>query len=349
MDSYPGATNINFLGQAAEGQSINTGGTTKVKSRVIDGFVKGPQSSSNLKSKVARGLHQRGQKAHTLMRGALKKPDGSAIKIQSLRPGFNPERELRAKQTAQHTKVERFGGFVSSQTNNSGKPAGRPALQGGVINRQAPKAAQAAAAAGTVMPSMVTSASHAKLERMLDEALTKANAHKRAMKYEAARHFWQKPGFFNKKRWTKLGIVLVLVLAASSFIAWQKVPQLSVKLAGMRAHIDASIPSYEPAGYAVNGPAKAIHNAVTIQYASADDKSKVYTVKEQPSNQDSSSLIADNSAPGLQVQTARANGIPIVIVQNKVMCVSNGVKTTITNRANLSPDELLNIAKGICA
>lgn len=282
------------------------------------------------------------------MRGALKKPSGSISKIQNLRPGLNPERELRAKLTAKHTKIDRFGGFVSSAAKESPSSARQSVLQGEVIKRSDAKPLKTSAA-GEVMPSMVASASHAKLERMLDEALTKANAHKQAMRYDAARHFWQKPGFFSKKRWTKLSLLLIIVLAASSFVAWQKIPQLSVKLAAMRAHVDASIPSYEPAGYSVNGPAKAINNAVTIQYASADDKSKVYTVKEQPSNKDSISLIADNSSPGQQIQTAQANGIPIVIIKNKVKCVSNGVETTVTNQANLAPDELLNIAKSLCA
>jgi hypothetical protein len=117
----------------------------------------------------------------------------------------------------------------------------------------------------------------------------------------------------------------------------------------MRAHVDALVPSYQPVGYSVNGPAKALDHAVAIQYASSANKSKIYTIQEQLSNQDSSSLIANNSSHGQQVQTTQANGIPIIIIQNRVECVSNGIETTITNQANLSPDELLNIAKGVCA
>ncbi len=282
------------------------------------------------------------------MRGALKKPAEPLNKIQNLRPGFNPQREIRAKQTAKHNKVDRFGGFVSS-TNKLVENRGKePLLQGEVISRTAPKRARSSAASA-VMPSMVASASHARLERMLDEALTTADAHKQAMRYEAARHFWQKPGFFNKKRWMKLSVLLITMLGVSFFVAWQKIPQLSVKLAGMQAHVDAAIPGYKPSGYALSGPAKAANHGVTIQYASAEDKNKIYTVQEQSSNQDSTSLIADNSSPSQAVQTAQANGIPIVIVRNKVKCVSNGTMTTITNKAGLSPDELLSIAKSVCA
>lgn len=341
MDSYPGTTNINFLGDnKAKGQVINSKGGNTVKSRVIDGFVKGPQTT-------ARGLHQRSQKAQTLMRGTLKKPSASVNRTPSRHTSSNPLREIRAKQTATHSKVERFGGFVSSMKTNE-RSAKEPLLHGEIMNTAIPKRPKPQAAANA-LPSMVTSASHQRLERMLDAALTRADSHKEALKYESARHFWQKPGFFSKKRWLKLSVLALLMLGICSFIAWQKVPEISLKLASLRAHVDASVPSYKPVGYAISGPAEAQNHAVTLSYKAVRDKSIGYTIEEQASDQDSSTLIADNSSPNQQVQTTQANGIPIVIIRNKVKCVSNGIETTITNQANLSADELLNIAKSICA
>lgn len=310
-----------------------------VKSKVIDGFVKGPQTT-------AHGLHQRSQKAQTLMRGALKKPAASVNRMPNRWTSSNPQRELRAKQTATHSKVERFGGFVSSIKTNE-RSAKEPLFHGEVMKAATPKKPKPQAAA--VLPSMVTSASHQRLERMLDVALTQADSHKEALKYESARHFWQKPGFFSKKRWLKLSVLALLILGICSFIAWQKVPEISLKLASLRAHVDASAPSYKPVGYAISGPAAAQNHAVTLSYKAAGNKSIGYTVEEQASGQDSSTLIADNSSPNQQVQTTQANGIPIVIIKNKVKCVSNGIETTITNQANLSADELLSIAKSICA
>ena len=114
----------------------------------------------------------------------------------------------------------------------------------------------------------------------------------------------------------------------------------------MRTHVNASVPSYQPVGYSLSGPAEVSDQTVSLKYASPEGE---YTVEEQSSGQDSSSLIADSSSPGQRVQTTQANGVPIIIVQNKVKCVSGGVETTITNQANLSPDELLNIARGVCA
>ena len=342
MGSYPGTVQTNFLGQRlAKGKVISAvKNANHVPNQVIDGFVKAPQSSSPLTHKAARqvsatahGLHRRGQKAQTLVRGALKSPAGGFNnRIQNLKPGLNPQREARAKQTAKHAKVNRFGGQVSTAETSPRKPV----LQGEVISRPVHRRAQPqpSATAAVAMPSMVTSASHHQIERMLDSALMRADSHKQAMKYQAARHFWQKPGFLGRHRWLKLSSLAVLVLGVSFFIAWQKVPQLSIRVAGMRAHLSATTPAYKPSGYSFS-PASAEKNSVTMKYASSGDKTKAYIVKEQPSNQDSDSLMADNTSSGQQVQTAQANGVPIIIVQGRAMCVSNHIKATITDKSGL--------------
>jgi hypothetical protein len=249
--------------------------------------------------------------------------------------------KLRAKQTGKHSKVERFGGHVST----AGPKAQTEVLQGEIVNRRAVVKPQPPAAA---MPSMVTSASHHRIERMLDAALLKADSHKQAMKYQAAKHFWQKPGFLGRRHGLKLGAMAFLVLGLGFFVAWQKVPGLSVRVAGMRAHLSATAPAYRPAGYSF-APASANNNVVTMKYASTVDKSKSYVVSEQSSSKNSGSIMDDSAAAGQQVQTAQANGVPIVIVAHKAICVNQGIKTTVDdNQANLSPNELLSIAKGVC-
>jgi hypothetical protein len=339
VGSYPGTVQINFLGQnKAKGKVISAlKNASSTPNQVIDGFVKAPQAPT-----PAGSLHHRSQKAQTLVRGALKNPAGGfSNRIQNLRPGLNPQRELRAKQTGKHSKVERFGGHVST----AGPKAQTEVLQGEIVNRRAVVKPQPPAAA---MPSMVTSASHHRIERMLDAALLKADSHKQAMKYQAAKHFWQKPGFLGRRHGLKLGAMAFLVLGLGFFVAWQKVPGLSVRVAGMRAHLSATAPAYRPAGYSF-APASANNNVVTMKYASTVDKSKSYVVSEQSSSKNSGSIMDDSAAAGQQVQTAQANGVPIVIVAHKAICVNQGIKTTVDdNQANLSPNELLSIAKGVC-
>jgi hypothetical protein len=263
-------------------------------------------------------------------------------KVQRLNPLSNPQREFRAKQTHKHNQVDRFGA-----------PAA-PAVQtitGEIIQRNAPgvpRAQTPGSPAAAVMPSMVSSASHQRLERMLDEALTRADSHKQALRYHAARHFWQRPGFLGRRTVFKLILIVIAVVAATGFVAWQKFPQLSVKLAGSRAHITASMPSYKPEGYKLAAPASAANGAVLIKYtAGQDDQS--YEISQKQSDLTSTSLAQTVVPAGAQVQTTQVAGNTVYIygLHNDAAWVNNGVLYTINNRAELSSDQIIKIVEGL--
>ena len=340
-----------------------TQGANKASSRVIDGFVKGP-SRTNVKNPTASNspkahatginyrsgrskttahqLHRQTDKAQTLMRGALKKPGVNlGAKIQRMTPGFNPEREIRARTTAKHRQVERFGNPTANKSVAQGEIIpGR----GGHSQAQTIPATTAVA-----LPSMITSASHQKLERMLDEALTKANAHKQALRYQAARHFWQRPGFLGRFAKLKLILTLVVVLSVIGFLAWQKFPVLSVKLAAARAHISASVPAYKPSGYALASPAAAKNGVVLLKYTSAADNNQSFDIAQKSSNMTSVSLAQTIVPAGAQVQTFQVGGNTVYIYgqNNDAAWVNNGVLYTISDHAKLSSDEIIKIVQGL--
>ncbi|MBX4197221.1 DUF4367 domain-containing protein [Candidatus Saccharibacteria bacterium] len=277
------------------------------------------------------------------MRGALKKPSEQlGSKIQRLTPGFNPEREVRAKITAKHSQVDRFGTPI---------PAAEPkrqTIQGEVIPRFSQPTAPDTTATAVTLPSMVTSASHQKLERMLDQALTRADAHKKALRYQAARHFWQRPSFLGRRTGIKIGLLLVLIVAAFSFAAWQKMPQLSAKLAGIRAHISASVPSYKPEGFSLAAPVSTQDGSVLMKYKSAADNAG-FELTQKQSNMTSVSLAQSVVPHGAQVQTTQVGGNTIYIYgqNNDAAWVNNGVLYTIKDNAKLSSDQIINIVKGL--
>jgi hypothetical protein len=277
------------------------------------------------------------------MRGALKKPGGQLSgQIQRLTPGFNPEREVRAKTTAKHNRVERFGNPMPAQPQ-------RQVVQGKVTPRHTGHAAAAPATASAVaLPSMITSASHQKLERMLDEALTKADAHKKALRYQAARHFWQRPSFLGRRTGMKIGLILVLVLAAIGFAAWQKMPQLSAKLAGVRAHIAASVPTYKPEGFKLMAPVSTEDGGVIMKYKSAIDNSG-FDISQKQSNMTSANLTQTVVPQGAQVQTSQVGGNTVYIYgqNNDAAWVNNGVLFKIKDNARLSSDQIINIVKSL--
>lgn len=288
-------------------------------------------------------MHRRAERAQTLVRTGLKKPVNKlSAGVGHFSGSSHPEREIRAKTTPKHVSVDRFG---------SPKAPARPAplqkaVSGELVRRnsQSRSAHQAAAP----LPSMVASASHQKLERLLDHALTNADTHKEALRYQAARHFWQRRRMSGGRRWLALGGALIVIIVGL-LAAWEKVPILSVKTAGIRAHLNPSVPSYTPDSYKLAGPAKAVSGTVDIKYVSSTDSSSSYEIIQAGSNLTSSSVGQSVVPKGAAVQTSQVNGNTVYLYgkANNAVWVNDGVLYTIKDNANLSSDELIKIVQGL--
>jgi len=280
------------------------------------------------------------------MRGALKKPsENISTRIQNLAPGLNPQREIRAKKITKHGRVQHFG--HPTPKNTAASP--RPVLQGELMNTK--PVAQSVSKSGSqtvALPSMITSASHQKIERMLDAALAQADAHKESLKYHAARHFWQRPAFLGKKHRLKLGLICLVVVFGILITAWEKLPILSVKLAAARTHVNASIPSYQPQGYQISAPAKISSGAVVIAFKSQVAGSG-YEITEQSSNLTSSNIAQSAVPQGAQVQTSHVDGNTVYIFgqNNDATWVNNGVMYTIKDHSKLSSDQIIKIVHSL--
>ncbi|HET7529042.1 MAG TPA: DUF4367 domain-containing protein [Candidatus Saccharimonadales bacterium] len=332
---------------AATGQIISAIRSKSHKTnRVIDGFISRPLKS-DAKPEPKRGrvkssqVHKGAERPRTLMRGGLKKPTPSPksdIQYQTSRPKIATQ--LRAQTIKMHAKVNRFGGTASPASDAPAK-----AVSGELVSRSRSGGDDAAKAP---LPSMITSVSHQKLERLLDEALTRADAHKEALRYQAARHFWHRRFLSGRRKW--IAVVAVFFVAAGGlFAAWRNVPQLSVKVAGMKAHVSAAVPSYKPDGFVVASPAKAVGTGVTMKYKSAADDSQTYEISQTRSHL-TSQLVSQSVVPkGAPVQTSQVNGNTVYIYgpANDAAWVNDGVLYTIKDGANLSSDQLIKIVQGL--
>lgn len=350
MSTKTGFVRYNGSGyETATGQIISAFKPATTNNQVIDGFMKSSSKTApKLTHQAAKSaqLHRRTEKTHTLARGGLKKPAKYASsRLHKLSPPSNFQREARAKTIQRHGRVNRFGGAARSAL--SAAQAAPKSLSGEIISRGRRTAHSSVNPVPAPAPSMITSVSHQKLERMLDEALVKADAHKAAMQYQAARHFWRRRWLSGPRRWVVM-LVFFLALGSSIFIAWQKVPQLSLKAASLRVHFKAVAPSYKPEGYKVSGPAKASAGAVSLTYQSGVDGSS-YVVSQSTSNL-TSAMVANTVVPhGASVQTSEVDGNTVYIygTDDNAAWVNNGVLYTIKNSANLNSDELIKIVKGI--
>ncbi len=336
---------------ASTGQIINAfKGANKRTSQVIDGFVSRPvktagQSLGQKRHQMKSAhVHKRTEKTRTLMRGGLKRP-GSTQHNQFHHNSAKPKisTQLRAKTVAKHDRVDHFG--TPSRKTASLSPK---AVSGELVNSHDQKSNSISPAASAPLPSMITSVSHQKLERMLDEALTKADSHKHALRYQAARHFWQKRWFAGPKRWL-IGLSLLVIIVSCLLVAWHKFPSLSVKAAGLRADVTAAVPSYKPEGFTLAGPASANSGVVNISYKSTTEPAQYYKISEATSSMNSR-MVAQNVVPkGEPVQTSQVAGNTIYIYgnTNDAAWVNNGVLYKIKNQAELSSDQLIHIVQGL--
>jgi len=193
------------------------------------------------------------------------------------------------------------------------------------------------------MPSMVASASHQKLERLLDEALVRADAHKKMMRKRSLNPFVR----FNRlPKWLSIIIVFLILAAAAAVIAWRDVPAVAIKVAGQQAHVSAGLPAYVPTGFSVAGPISHTNNTVTVKYKNG---SYGYDITQRSSSWNSASLAANVLAPNSQVQTSLVQGTTVYIYgdQNNATWVNNGVWYTLKNNASLSSDQILRIVQSL--
>jgi hypothetical protein len=273
---------------------------------------------------------------------ASKKPASPSKLYKSRSDGISPVRAFRAKTINKNTRVEHFGKAAVQKISAPRRTTPRPVSDRAVVAMPQSMAAKSATLA---LPSMVTSVSHQNLERMLDHALTQADAHKLALKARAKG--WRR--IFMAPKWITVGTSSLALLLLAGFFAWQNIPQISMRVADTRAHVSASVPAYTPMGYGLAGPVKSDDAQVTVNYKAANQTSSSYSITQQASNWDSSSVAANAVPGGTQVQSSQVNGTTVYIYgdSNNATWVNHGVLFSLQDKANLSSDQILKIANGL--
>lgn len=288
-------------------------------------------------------MHKQAQRGKTLVRKAVSRPQplktlSKTISSRSLGQ-VSPARLTRAADIRRSSKISRYGSPAAKRPQHSAAAPGEVIAPSSAI--QTP---------GTLvlskpLPSMVTSVSHQRLERMLDEALAKADAHKKMLKQLQKRSLWKRLDFL-PKRLTIIVMTIGLAAAIGLFV-WQKIPGVSMKLAASKAKVNASLPAYKPQGFSIQGPVKYQRGAVVVQYQASGSQS--YSVTQKASDWDSVSLAANSIPSNTPVQTSQVKGTTVYIYgpSNDATWVSNGVRYTIDDKANLSSDQIIKIANSL--
>jgi hypothetical protein len=321
--------------------------------KVIDGFTLGAhhkKSASTAKARLAehspskaQGLHTRTQRSVTLMRKAVKQPAVKVISMADMRPqtrGAKPPhtRLSRAKAVDKHSKVERFGFMPQKKNTVSAEPT----------RIEAKASYRDSAVAAPKMPSMVTSASHHRLEQMLDEALTKADSHKQSSRRRRNRFSNILKPFAVLPRWMSLTLLVFIAAIIAFWLIWQNLPTVAVHVAAARAHVDASIPKYTPEGFSLVSPVEYKDGSVTMTFK--EDKTKQdFALVQKASNWNSSSLVNNYIPANQAAQTSMVNGTTVYIYGQggDAAWVNHGVLYDLKNHADLNSEQILKIVQGM--
>lgn len=305
----------------------------------IDGFVRRPgaiykptiiekseaKTSKPAKShRPASSMDRKPQRSTTLMRPAVKKPSHKPattlkkhIEAPKVQPGVPHGRLKRAGEVQKSHKISRFRPMHSRST---------------VIKKSAPLAVAEKAHHKTE--------SREDLSTQLERAVENATSH--------LEHFVEDTKNSRKsRRFALVSISLSLVLV-SGVLIYQAVPLAKVKVAGTKAGFSASLPSYSPAGFGMDGSVKATSGEVNLNYKSRTDD-KGYHITQSPSDWNSQSLVNNFLLPsGKTFETYESNGTTIYVYDgSNATWVDGGIWYVLEGNASLTSDQLLRIANGV--
>lgn len=290
----------------------------------VDGIVRA--KTRHIKHHSQRGVHsikRQTQRSQTLMRNVVKKPAVKKSAIKKSLIHHRPGGDLRAK----------LAGLKPNHKPTAHQPQHHHSVHEGEVVPRQHKTAMAVAAP---MPGLSDSLSHQKLERMLDYALTRADSHNKN-KHNSAVH----KAFHVLPRWLNITIITILVVSIGGFIAWQKIPAISLKVASTMTHLDSSMPNIP--GYIVASAASTKNGEINIHYRAISDPSKSVTVTKKTFDKTDAVALANKECPNdKQVQNFQQSGSIGVICgeTRKAINVTNGIATEIhsDNAQAIDPD-----------
>ena len=317
--------------------------------------------------KVVDGLRKKPQKAITLSRKFVKKPSKAAAPV--IMAKSNPADGLQASYEKQDAYT-RFSVFkkvpdaklakaISHKTSSAiskfskATVATKPVVNSNLQVAKAPS--EQMLQPKVASPGTVQTNSEPKKSVFEHHAIQPINKQQAANTGQANERHTIKP--FHKKTHYKvrnrrylagLAAAAFAVFLFIGFLAYQKVPQVAVKVAARNAGFNARVPGNIPSGYAYKSPVNASKDSLTIAYKSNTDK-RSFQITQKPSNWTSESLLSNYLIEGKKQYQAYYNkGMTVFIYDNNnATWVDKGVWFTLNANGSLSSDQILSIASSI--
>lgn len=300
-------------------------------------------------------------RSHTLMRQAVRKPaakstiktvaSANATKPQALSPiakkpvAQNSKTHLTTQQdVARHMRANSIKKSHQISKFNNKMPAQAP-----VSNMTQPKITSLPvkpAPAKRQQPIQSAPTSQARISSMIEDGMRNAQSHKQE-RPSNKKSSGRASKLFKKKSFS-YGAAALSVLLLTGFFAYQNIPNISMRYASTRSGINASMPKYQPSGFALSNKIEFNPGQVTLNFASnSDERGFSITQRETSWNSDTllNSYVAEQSD---QIQKYEDKGRTIYLYgDNNATWVNGGVWYDINGDSKLNSDQLIRIASSL--
>lgn len=293
------------------------------------------------------------QRANTLLRSAVKKPQKTAPQIHStstiahsqversatgrglLLRRIPDTRLTRAKITSKSNVIQKFTNerLTKKPILSSDLKVASPPVHSGSAPSSAP--------AITSVSKNTDSSKQQVFQHSIAHAInhTKTKIKKDGVHKSIARKLRVSPKAIS------ISAAVMAVLVLGSFFVYQKVPSVAMRVAASRAGFDAKMPSTMPSGYAFVGPIDYQKNYISARFKSNSDNRK-FIIMQRPTDMNSESLLSDIvTATKARYQTYNDKGLTVYILNNgDATWIDKGVWYSISSEGALSSQQILSIA-----
>lgn len=307
----------------------------------LDGFSRRPSTANKV---AAHAIHKKTEKSKTLMRGAVKKPTSTKVHATShtapkhVKPAhaaahavINHERTARASHVSKSSLISKFGSQpVAPAKDRSPAVAHLPVKHAPVITTHH------SAPVSTNIPNPFA------------RAVENASSHNEKTPKKTTRRHKVARALRISPRMVSAGSFVMAGLLLGGFFVYQNIPNLAMRVAATRAGVNASLPGYKPAGFAMNGPIKYSTGKISISYRSTTDN-RNFQVTQSNSEWNSEALLENFVAVDRRpYQTYQDKGKVIYIYDdNNATWIDGGVWYQVEGMSSLNSDQLLRIANSL--
>jgi Domain of unknown function (DUF4367) len=149
-----------------------------------------------------------------------------------------------------------------------------------------------------------------------------------------------------------IGAAVFAVLFLGSFLAYQRVPNIGLRIAAVRTGFSGTLPTNTPAGYAFKGPVEYSKESVALTYKSNSDD-RTFQIIQRPSDWSSDALLTNYvKNTKAKYQTYQDRGLTIFIMDGNnttwnASWVNKGIWYTLSSNGTLSTEQILSMASSM--